>query len=66
LEDARRVVTDFVAHYNAVRLQSAIGQVTPADKLAGHEPVLFAERDRKLDAARERRRVAREAARAAV
>ena len=33
LEDARRIVTDFVAHYNEVRLHSAIGYVTPADKL---------------------------------
>jgi putative transposase len=66
LEDARRVVADFVAHYNAVRLHSAIGYVTPADKLDGREPAIFAARDRKLDAARERRRAAREAARTAV
>ena len=66
LEDARRVVADFVAHYNAVRLHSAIGYVAPADKLAGREPVIFAERDHKLDAARERRRIAREAARTVV
>ena len=37
LEDARRIVTDFVAHYNEVRLHSAIGYVTPADKLAGRD-----------------------------
>jgi putative transposase len=66
LDDARRVVADFVAHYNQVRLHSAIGYVAPADKLAGRQAVIFAERDRKLNAARERRRVAREAARAAV
>jgi putative transposase len=66
LEDARQIVADFVAYYNAVRLHSAIGYVTPADKLAGREPAIFAERDRKLDAARQRRRVAREAARIAV
>ena len=66
LEDARRIVAEFVAHYNEVRLHSAIGYVAPADKLAGREPVIFAERDRKLDAARERRRAAREASRAAV
>jgi len=66
LEDARRIVTDFVAHYNDVRLHSAIGYVAPADKMAGREPAIFAERDRKLDAARDRRRVAREAARTAV
>ena len=66
LDDARRVVADFVAHYNQVHLHSAIGYVAPADKLAGRETVIFAERDRKLNAARERRRAARQAARAAV
>jgi hypothetical protein len=59
-------VADFVAHYNQVRLHSAIGYVAPADKLAGRETVIFAERDRKLNAARERRRAARQAARATV
>ena len=62
-EDARRLVAEFVAHYNEVRLHSAIGYVAPADKLAGRAPTIFAERDRKLEAARERRRAAREASR---
>jgi transposase InsO family protein len=66
LEDARRIIADFVAHYNEVRLHSAIGYVAPADKLAGRDPVIFAERDRKLEAARERRRAARAANRASV
>jgi transposase InsO family protein len=35
LEDARRLVAEFVNHYNTVRLHSAIAYVTPADKLAG-------------------------------
>jgi putative transposase len=61
LEDARRVVADFVAHYNEVRLHGAIGYVTPAAKPAGRESVIFDERDRKLAEARERRRKAREA-----
>ena len=59
LEDARRLVAEFVAHYNETRLHSAIGYVAPADKLAGRAPTIFAERDRKLEAARERRRAAR-------
>jgi putative transposase len=66
LEDARRLVLEYVRHYNEVRLHSAIGYVTPADKLAGREAAIFAERDRKLEAARERRRIAREAARQAL
>jgi putative transposase len=64
LTDARRIVEDFVAHYNEVRLHSAIGYVAPADKLAGRDRPIFAERDRKLDAARERRKAARAASRA--
>jgi transposase InsO family protein len=66
LEDARRLVEGYVRHYNEVRLHSAIGYVTPAAKLAGREPVIFAERARKLEAARERRRTARETARSVV
>lgn len=56
LDDARRVVASFVAHYNDVRLHSAIGYITPADKLAGLATVIHAERDRKLEAARALRR----------
>lgn len=55
VEEARRVVAAFVAHYNEVRLHSAIGYITPADKLAGREQAIFAERGRKLQAARKRR-----------
>ena len=64
LEDARRLVGDYVVHYNTVRLHSAIGYVAPKDKLEGDEPDIFAARDRKLDEARERRRAARQATRA--
>ena len=66
LEDARRIVADFVTHYNEVRLHSAIGYVAPAAKQAGREQAIFAERDRKLDAARERRKAARAASRPAM
>jgi transposase InsO family protein len=59
LEDARRLVEEFVEHYNTVRLHSAIGYVTPQDKLAGREPEIFAARDRKLEAARAARRARR-------
>lgn len=63
LAEARTRVTAFVAHYNEVRLHSAIGYLAPADKLAGLEEVIFAERDRKLEEARNRRQQARQAAR---
>jgi transposase InsO family protein len=62
LEDARRVVARYVEHYNAVRLHSAIGYITPKDKLEGRAPSILAERDRKLEAARERRKARRQAA----
>ena len=55
LEDARRLVAKYVAEYNDVRLHSALGYVSPADKLHGREEAIFAERDRKLQEARERR-----------
>jgi len=63
LEDAIRIVTQYVEHYNQVRLHSAIGYVAPADKLAGREGEIFAARDRKLAEARERRKAQREATR---
>src|SRR5438876_8694069 len=44
LDDARRIVTDYVAHYNTVRLHSAIGYVTPKDKLDGRDKEIFVER----------------------
>jgi len=62
LDDARRIVADYVLHYNTVRLHSAIGYVTPLDKLTGRDPEIFAARDRKLAEARDRRRQQRQAA----
>ncbi len=35
LDDARRIVGEYVDHYNQVRLHSAIGYVEPLDKLLG-------------------------------
>ena len=61
LEDARRLVSNYVAHYNTVRLHSAIGYVTPKDKLEGRDKAIHAERDRKLDEARARRKALRQA-----
>ena len=65
LEDARRIVARYVERYNTVRLHSAIGYVTPQDKLLGRDPEIFAARDRKLALARDRRAVARQTARPA-
>jgi len=65
LEDARRVVALYVEHYNQVRLHSALGYLTPADKLAGREREIFAARDQKLQQARDRRKARRAAERPA-
>jgi len=56
LDDARRIVGQFVDHYNTVRLHSAIGYVAPLDKLEGRAGEILKERDRKLEAAREARK----------
>lgn len=60
LEDARRVVGRFVAHYNGERLHSALGYITPNDVLADRSKEIWAARDHKLEAARELRRQRRE------
>ena len=60
LEDARRIVSNFVRHYNEVRLHSAIQYIAPADKLAGRAEAILAARDAKLAAAREARKARRQ------
>jgi putative transposase len=55
LDDAKRSVAAYVTHYNEARLHSAIGYISPKDQLEGRAEQIFAGRDRKLAAARERR-----------
>jgi len=59
LKDAIECVAEFVVHYNIQRLHSAIGYVTPLDKLQGKAQAIQSMRDAKLAAARETRRQAR-------
>ena len=61
LDDALRLVADFVDHYNNRRLHSAIGYITPANKLAGRAEKILAARDTKLAAARAARKAHRKA-----
>ncbi len=61
LTDAQRLVSDFVDHYNNNRLHSAIGYITPNDKLEGRAETILAQRDAKLAAAREARKAKRKA-----
>jgi transposase InsO family protein len=60
LDDARRLVAEYIEHYHTVRLHSAIGYIAPVDKLNGRENEIFKERDQKLEAAREQRRIKRQ------
>jgi putative transposase len=55
-EDGQRLAADIVAYYNSERLHSAVGYVTPTDKLAGRERAIFQQREHKLQTAREARR----------
>jgi len=62
LSDARQVVLNFVEYYNTRRLHSAIGYISPNDKLEGREKQIFTARDNKLAEAREARKHRRRAA----
>lgn len=61
VDEAIRLVTDFVDHYNNRRLHSAIGYITPIDKLEGRAETILAQREAKLAAAREARKTRRKA-----
>ena len=61
MDDAYRLVTGFVEHYNDKRLHSAIGYITPKDKLAGKAEAILAAREAKLNAARDARKAMRKA-----
>jgi len=63
VKEARRRVSRYVTYYNERRLHSAIGYIAPHDKLLGRGKEIGDSRDRKLEEARERRRLARQAAR---
>ena len=62
LDDARRLVEDYVEHYNNARLNSAVGYITPKDMLAGRQAEIHAGRDRKLEEARKQRQIRRQQA----
>jgi putative transposase len=61
VDEAIRLVTNFVDHYNYRRLHSAIGYITPIDKLEGRAETIQAQREAKLAAARESRKARRKA-----
>lgn len=55
LADAQRMVAAFIEQYNHHRLHSAIGYITPWDKLQQKEEEIFTERQQKLALARQQR-----------
>jgi hypothetical protein len=55
LDDAERLIVQYVQVYNEQRLHSAIGYITPKDMLEGRQKQIHAERDRKLEQARKQR-----------
>ena len=60
IEDARRMVGKYVSEYNEERLHSAIGYITPKDKLEGNAGGIHKERDSKLESARAARKSQRQ------
>lgn len=59
LAEAERIVGEFIEEYNGKRLHSAIGWITPNDKLAGKSEEIWQNRDEKLENARKTRAMAR-------
>ena len=55
LEDAERLVAQYVKVYNEKRLHSALGYITPEARLQGRQAEIHAARDRKLENARQQR-----------
>jgi hypothetical protein len=55
--NANRIVAAFVEQYNHHRFHSAIGYITPADKLNQREVEIFDQRRQKLAQAREQRKL---------
>lgn len=59
LDDAKNLIQKYVAHYNNVRLHSAIGYISPKNCLDGRSDSIFLDRESKLFAARELRKLKR-------
>ncbi len=60
VDDAKRITGDFIEYYNTTRLHSAIGFIAPKDRLAGRHHEIHKARDKKLENARDRRRITRQ------
>lgn len=60
VEDARRIVDEYIRHYNEVRLHSAIHYVTPKDRLEGRQEQILKQREDRLAKARQIRKIKRQ------
>ena len=65
LQEAIRIVSAYVEHYNGVRLHSALDYIAPLDYMNGRATQIWAERDRRLEQARQLRAQRRALLRAA-
>ena len=59
VEDAKRLIQQYVDGYNKVRLHSAVGYVTAKDMLEDRQAEIHAERDRKLEEGRQQHQLRR-------
>jgi putative transposase len=59
LEDAERLIAQYIQVYNEQRLHSTIGYITPQDMLEGRRELIHQQRDQRLAAARQRRQEAK-------
>ena len=59
-EEVDQNIKEYVEYYNAERLHSAIGYVTPKQMIEGRQKAIFIERENKLEEAREQRRIKRQ------
>lgn len=56
IEYAKKHMSTYIQIYNEVRLHSAIGYITPSDKLQGNDQFIFNQRKRKLQDATKNRK----------
>jgi len=59
VDEARKIMTEYVEYYNNKRLHSSIGYVAPVDMLQCRQKEIFKEREQKLQEAREQRKAKR-------
>jgi transposase InsO family protein len=58
IEEAKRITGDFIDYYNTTRLHSAIGFIAPKDRPEARHQQIHTDRDKKLEEARRRRKLA--------